>query len=308
MHETLAAIARETVLFMEQSVADSNALGRRLVSARERTEHFKQEDTVVLEPPMEHFHTTLEVTREKTLAASKRLIAEGYENPCALNFASASEPGGGFLRGAIAQEEYLCRISGLYWCIMDQEMYHRNYEVLGNRGLYLHDLQYSPGVPVFRDSDTYEYLNEEDVFEVAFVTCPSPNVGAIHPGTVSNETLTDTMRERIRRILTVAANKGHSALVLGAFGCGAFLNDPVMVANQFLTLLSGYFRGVFKKIIFGVYEREDGPSITAFRQIIGESKHISPSEESVEASTIPMTIDDNKEEADLSSAPDNDAD
>lgn len=142
------------------------------------------------------------------------------------------------------------------------------------------------------------YSEEEDVFEVAFITCPSPNKGAIRPGTVSNEELSETMQERMRRILIVAANKGHDAMVLGAFGCGAFHNDPTMVANHFSTLLKTEFRGVFKKVIFGVFERENGPSITVFRQVFGDSQRISPMEDAAvvgESSSTPNQNPDNED-------------
>lgn len=98
------------------------------------------------------------------------------------------------------------------------------------------------------------------------------------------------MQERMRRLLTVGANKGHDAMVLGAFGCGAFRNDPIMVANHFSTLLKTEFRGMFKKVIFGVFERENGPSITVFRQIFGDSQRISPMEDATvvgESSSTP---------------------
>jgi len=75
-----------------------------------------------------------------------------------MNFANAFRPGGGFLGEARAQEEYLCRISGLFHCIRTQPLYERNLQAGGSGGLYLHDMLYSPDVPVFRDSDTYAFL------------------------------------------------------------------------------------------------------------------------------------------------------
>lgn len=72
MRGNLAAIGKETVFFMEQRIADGHAIGKRIAAARERTEHFKQEDVIVLEPRPERFETILEVTREKTLVAGKR--------------------------------------------------------------------------------------------------------------------------------------------------------------------------------------------------------------------------------------------
>lgn len=58
-----------------------------------------------------------EVTRERTCSAVLRMCNEGSPNPMALVFASAKKPGGGFLTGAAAQEESVCRCSGLYKCL-----------------------------------------------------------------------------------------------------------------------------------------------------------------------------------------------
>src|SRR5215831_3484861 len=66
--------------------------------------------------------TRVQVTHETTLGASRRLVERGLQ-PLALNFANGVHPGGGFLRGARAQEEVLCRSSALYQTLVGDPMY-----------------------------------------------------------------------------------------------------------------------------------------------------------------------------------------
>ena len=211
------------------------------------------------------------------------LIDEGYGQPCVLNFADAFEPGGLFLQGVTTQEERLARCTGLFWCIKDQPYYTRNLEHTNSHSLYLHDLLYSPDVPVFRDLTKEKRLRnsllsiscilcicivvgEGTTYPISIVTCPAPQAAFAHFSGKQHE-ISTTMKERIRRILTAMANHRHDAVVLGAFGCGAFMNDANMVAAHFKEWLYGEFQGYFKKVVFAVYEREGGSNITVFKSV-----------------------------------------
>src|SRR5207253_843688 len=87
---------------------------------------------------------------ETTLASARRLVAAG-QRPAALNFASAKHPGGGFLNGALAQEESLARSSALYACLVGNPMY--TFHQAQSDALYTDYAIYSPDVPVFRGDD-----------------------------------------------------------------------------------------------------------------------------------------------------------
>jgi uncharacterized protein (TIGR02452 family) len=190
--------------------------------------------------------TTFDTVNDTTLEAARKLVAEGFQ-PVALNFASARHPGGGFLGGARAQEESLCRASGLYACINGNAMYRHHAPMPG--GFYTNYAVYSPAVPVFKD-DEGELLDEP--YLCAFVTAPAVNVGAIDDD--ERQLVRDEMRERIDKVLTLMAGHGHDAAVLGAWGCGVFKNDPETIAELFAKALRGKFASTFAKVVFAVLD------------------------------------------------------
>ncbi|MFP2925321.1 TIGR02452 family protein [Pyxidicoccus sp. 3LG] len=209
----------------------------------------------------------IEVTPEKTGAASRRLVEQdGVEHVAALNFASAKNPGGGFLGGAKAQEEDLARCSALYACLLTQRDY---YDI--NRAehspLYTDHIIYSPDVPFFRD-EGFSLL--ERPFCVSLITAPAPNAGAAAKNAPEVlPRIPGVLQARARKVLQVAADQGHRTLVLGAWGCGAFRNDPSDAAEAFAQALD-LFPGVFERVVFAVWERGgDGPNLRAFRERFG---------------------------------------
>ncbi|TGE28162.1 TIGR02452 family protein [Hymenobacter metallicola] len=185
-------------------------------------------------------------TLEAAAALSRQFARVGV-----LNFASARNPGGGFLGGSQAQEESLARSSGLYPCIAQfREMYEHNAHL---NGFYSDYAIYSPGVPVLR-TDAGDWLSEP--YRVDIITSPAVNAGALRRN--SPELLPElepTMRRRIRQVLGMAARPGCEALVLGAWGCGVFGNDPAQVARLFAEALTQPgWRNQFKRIDFAIFD------------------------------------------------------
>lgn len=206
--------------------------------------------------------TRFEVVNDTTLAVARRLAQS--HRVCALNFASARHPGGGFLNGARAQEESLCRASALYACINGNEMYRHHAHLSG--GMYTDYAIYSPGVPVFKDDDG-ELL--DDSYLCAFVTSPAVNAGTLRHDE-DPHAVRGAMRERVRKVLAIMAGHGHDAVVLGAWGCGVFKNDPEMVAELFAGELRGRFAGVFDVVAFAVLDSTaDGHVIGPFADRFG---------------------------------------
>jgi putative RNA 2'-phosphotransferase len=189
--------------------------------------------------------TATEVTGESTLEALVRLVPTGHV--ACLNFASARNPGGGFLGGAQAQEESLARSSALYPCQLTQ-MAHYERNRYQRSLLYLDLALWSPLVPFFRDDDG-AWLDAPVLASV--ITCAAPNAGALGRNT-STEELRATLERRGRFVLDIARYHGVATLVLGAWGAGVFRNDPVMVADIFKKLLARDFAAVFARVVFAV--------------------------------------------------------
>jgi len=208
----------------------------------------------------------IEVTHETTQIAARRLVeSESVADLVMLNFASARNAGGGFINGAKAQEEDLCRCSGLYTCLISQHGYYE-----ANRknesAIYTDHLIYSPNVPWFR---TRSRDDPHTLFLASVITAPAPNAGVV----LSREAdalpkIEAALRRRAGLVLGVAAGNGHRTVLLGAWGCGVFRNDPALVADAFGKWLeSDKFAGAFDRAVFAIYDRsKDQATLSAFKQ------------------------------------------
>jgi len=205
--------------------------------------------------------TRVQVANETTLGASRRLVESGSK-PLALNFANGEHPGGGFLGGARAQEEVLCRSSALYETLEGDQMYleHRRRRRPDSTDWAI----YSPDVPVFRTDDG---TSLDAPWLLSVITCAAPYAPAI-----GQPESGDLMQRRIHRVLAIARAYGYAVLVLGAWGCGAFANDPRRTAADFRGALENDFCGAFADVVFAITDwsperRYLGP----FREVFARS-------------------------------------
>ena len=182
-----------------------------------------------------------------------------------LNFASAKNPGGGFLGGASAQEESLARSSSLYASLIkDETMYSFN----RGRSTYLYSdyMIYSPEV-VFWMDDSGKALRTPVIADV--ITTPAPNKGAMiqnrRPEQI--EELEKVFKIRMDKMLRLAASRKVECLILGAWGCGVFQNNPAEVAGYFQELLTGKYADNFRKVVFAVRDSSKNQAVyNAFSQ------------------------------------------
>jgi uncharacterized protein (TIGR02452 family) len=272
-----AEIARETVEILNQGkylhpIAGEVDLSQAQRAAEEGSRLYRPEALARLLPdvrsrPSPRLETRLEVTGESSLAASRRLAGDNGEVLC-LNFASAKNPGGGFLGGSQAQEESLARATGLYPCLLRcGELY--DYNRARKTGFYSDHMIYSPRVPVLRDEG--DALLAAPWF-ASFVTAPAVNAGILRGGGELAAQIGAAMRRRASYVLAVALEEGHRALVLGAWGCGVFRNDPSQIAEIFASLLTrgGEFAGRFEAVTFAVLDgTRDQGVLRRFERALG---------------------------------------
>ena len=262
-------IANETVRILENGfyVCENQQINidTTLGDCIQNTKVYTPELLDRMELPVSRFDTDVEVTQETTLAAGYRL-RQSSDKVLVLNFASAKNPGGGFLGGSQAQEESLARASGLYGTLLTANLYYDTNRKCGTC-LYTDHMIYSPNVPVFRDGDD-ELLKES--YSLSMVTAPAVNYGALKD--FEKVKAFGVMKNRIRNLLKLCASLQYEYLVLGAWGCGVFQNDPEKIARMFHDeIIQGDFNGVFKRVTFAIYSR-DSKFINAFDSVLSKKE------------------------------------
>lgn len=226
----------------------------------ERLINIAVEDTITIVPsdwekienniPKNNYPTAIILKNCSTIQAIRE--EKNIGKIAVLNFASAKNPGGGFLGGASAQEESLARSSSLYaTLIKDKTMY--DYNKSQKSFLYSDYMIYSPSVQ-FWFNDAGDYLDQ--LYTADVITAPAPNKGAMlqHDRNEEIAQIELVLQQRIFKVLSLAASKNIETLILGAWGCGVFRNDPADVARLFNEVINEHFSNVFYRIIFAIYD------------------------------------------------------
>jgi uncharacterized protein (TIGR02452 family) len=201
----------------------------------------------------------IEVVNETTLQGIAALHEEGAERIGALNFASAKNPGGGFLNGSEAQEESLARSSALYASLQQVPSFYEEHRRSSSL-LYSDAVIVSPGCPILRDDDG---TLRDTPLVATFLTCAAPNAGAMRDNRAGERgAIGETFSQRIGCVLGAALDVGVDSLILGAWGCGVFRNDPAEVARHFADWLIQ--RGAarhFRRVRFSILDRSAGEAL-----------------------------------------------
>ena len=222
----------------------------------------------------------------KVVLSKKRTLeaASAYKGKevCVLNFASATNPGGGVTRGSNAQEECICRCTDLYLCLNTDEFMDKFYgrHRKARNPIYNDDIIYSPGVDVIKtDTVDPKLMDEKDWYKVNVLTCAAPNLrsdpsnemnpyGGDKAVQLSDEEYVKILESRVRKIYEVASSFNNDVLILGAFGCGAFQNPPHLVAKVFNKVMQDYIKK-FEVIEYAIYCRDfETKNYDEFKKVI----------------------------------------
>lgn len=188
-----------------------------------------------------HNLSNVELTNENTYDAICRLY--DIAKPIGvLNFASYFNPGGGFIRGAGTQEESLCHVSGLYPILRAQKIYSTRRLNKDTPSAYGNEVIYSRNVPfTFAEG----HLGDPCLIDVISVAAPNCNRVPI----TAMDSYEEALRKRIEAIVILPYLNGCDTLILGAWGCGVFKNDPKTVATIFKETLIKY-GAAYSNIVF----------------------------------------------------------
>lgn len=233
-------------------------LAESVVTAKNNTTVFFEDDY----PPFDSSNkkaNVITVSKDRSYQAAMRLHKEFPDSKIAvMNFANAFHAGGGVTEGCSAQEECLCRTSTLYPLLYRQTLrdsfYKHHYQL--NTSKASDSLIYTEGLIICKtDEDLPKRLSKEEWVKVDVITIAAPDLRIESnrgEPCLSDAALFGYHVKRAIHVLTCAAAKKADVLVLGAFGCGAFRNDPEVVARAYKTALQE-FPKVFRKIEFAVY-------------------------------------------------------
>lgn len=271
------SIFEDTMDWIKSSKMLSDAVE---ASVAGQTLYYEFMDVEIPENPGKSCRTVVSMKRSFEAAA---VYAREGKKVCVLNFASATNPGGGVAHGSSAQEECLCRCSTLYSCLNVKDLWNGFYGPHRTAAdpLYNDDCVYTPGVYVCKsDIDFPERMAEKDWYQVDVLTCAAPNLRS-KPSNMMNPSAGDKaadieedvlmllLQQRIEHIFRVAAANGAEVLILGAFGCGAFCNPPAVVAEAFATVQKEY-DSYFDVIEYAVYCGRDTMNYDTFRKVLGK--------------------------------------
>lgn len=230
----------------------------------------------------------IDIMHETTLDCAYRLTQEygNNINIAMLNFSSAKNPGGGWDTGAIAQEESIARSSTLIPTLEKYQTEFYDYHKYQKKTmLYSHALIYSPDIIFMKHGNGCQIERDDGYYKCNVITSPAVNAGYYvkraktqdymmqkyggDPEQFTKEEMAwnvveNIMRERISRVFELAMKYDNKYLILGAWGCGVFKNEPNMIAKIFAEVIRDRYYNTFEHIVFAILDHPKKQTINKF--------------------------------------------
>lgn len=193
-----------------------------------------------------------------SLLAAKALLDKGYR-PAVLNMANRQTPGGGVLTGAGAQEENLFRRTNLFRSLFQFAPHAYQFGLQKSSLQYPLDRNfggvYTPDALVFRGTEQEGYPLLDAYYSMSFITVPAMNRPALTGDGRIAPALVEGVKNKMRTIFRIGLLHEHDALVLGAWGCGAFRNPPRHIASLFREVMEEpEFRNAYRTVCFAILD------------------------------------------------------
>ena len=208
-----------------------------------------------------------------------------YSNITVLDFADYLKPGGMFMEGSMAQEESLCHKSNLYNILTYGDRFnehfrdnHKIFDQSGNHA-YSDACVMIPSVIFADDKNRQKRRTVADVIVLA-----APNKRHLDTDNITESDFDYVLRKRIEMIFKASymfykkrgiitedehvffgkseafhlfmfddnGSNIKQTLVLGAFGCGVFRNDPRRVAEIMIDCISKGYANMYDRVIFAI--------------------------------------------------------
>ena len=242
----------------EKQCLENELLKRAIRKTIKKTEVFVADKSITIPKTREMYIPRITISNKRSFEAAIEL-QKLYctEKIAVLNFASESVPGGGVKHGSLAQEESLCRCSTLYNCLNTNRL-KKDYYNINNKSLDIRGSDtviYTPGIIVFKSDEIYPVnFTENEHLSFDVITCAAP-YRKHEIVFIPKREWKRIYRNRIKRIIKVAIHENVDVLVLGAWGCGAYGGDSIMIAEASKTVLEKYGH-YFKAIEFAIYDKD----------------------------------------------------
>jgi uncharacterized protein (TIGR02452 family) len=276
-NEKLARVAQKTMEVIKNGFYRNNS-NQKIDISKDLKESI---DSSVLYKP-EYFDSEIRKFRVKQLrvvnescldTAYDLVVNRKLSSVSMLNFASAYHAGGNFIGGAMAQEEAIAYASTMYPTLTAHNDFYKDNKDFNNY-LFTENMIYSPNVLFFKDKN---HMVLDNYYKVDICTSPACNLSRIN--SISEKAkVPQIMDKRINNVLRVMSENNTKNLILGAFGCGVFKNNPITIANIFNKHLTSDDPDAyeFDEVVFSIYgggkNYEVFNNILINKQVVVENK------------------------------------